>query len=108
MSQVPLGAAVLSWGLSFFFGTRNVEYENSNLFANYDLVRILGGAHPDLAGRHPDFQKAAASGISEAMELNAKSAGKFARWQFRLLVLGALFYLGWHVLEMAQRASVGT
>jgi len=99
--QAPLGLAVLSWGLSFYFGCRHITYVNSNLYANAELLRVQSGTHPK-AGQNPQLITAAVQGINEAIESNSEAAIRFGHWQFRLLVLGAILYIGWHVLEMVR------
>jgi hypothetical protein len=101
-SQIPLAAAVLSWAMSFFFGCRQVLYVKSNLFANFNLLQVESGEHPEI-GHAQAHQQAAAEGIREAMKFNAKRAGGHATRQFTFLVLGAAMYVAWHVLDMSLR-----
>jgi hypothetical protein len=101
-SMVPLGFAVLAWGLSFFFGCRHLAFVASNLYANFDLLKVQSGLHP-AAGTHPEVIAAAAEGIRSAIESNSREASRLARWQFRSLIVGALFYLCWHITEMTMR-----
>ena len=42
-AQIPLALAVLSWGLSFYFGCRHVAYVNSTIYANVELLRVQAG-----------------------------------------------------------------
>lgn len=104
LSQIPLALGVVSWGLSFFLGCRNREYYNSTLFANGELLRIQLGLspHPDY-GNHPDYIQAASEGIKSAIEKNSKKVMMFGRYQTRTFILGALFYIIWHVYEMYLR-----
>jgi hypothetical protein len=102
-SQIPLACAVAFWALSFFFGCRHLGYVESTLFANMGLLKVTAGEDPQI-GRHPQLMAIASKGIQEAIELNSKRAGRFARWQFRSLVLGAISYLAWHVIEMWLRS----
>lgn len=102
-SQVPLGLAVATWGLSFFFGCRHIGYVNSTLYANAELLRVQAGEHPK-AGTHPQMIEAAAAGIREAMESNSTHANRLGHWQFRTLVAGGVLYVGWHVLGMYLRS----
>lgn len=92
----------MCWVLSFFFGCRHLQYVNSTLYANYELLRVQKGEHPD-AGTHPDAIAAASEGIRDAIKDNIKRASRLARLQFDSLILGAVFYLVWHILEMAVR-----
>lgn len=102
-SQVPLAGAVLCWGLSFFFGCRHVTYVSSTLYANAELFKVEDGMHPEV-GNHPQMITAASEGIKDAVQYNSSRANIFARLQFGLLVIGAVLYVSWHVLEMILRS----
>jgi hypothetical protein len=101
-SQMPLGAAALSWGLSFFFGCRHLAYVASSLYSNVELLRVESGQHPEL-GQHPQVIAAASQGIWQAIETNSNRANRLGQWQFRLLIAGAILYVAWHVVEMYLR-----
>lgn len=101
-SQVPLGLAVICWGLSFYFGCRHIAYVAATLSANAALAMIQAGVHPEIPP-HPEYQRAAAEGTRDAANDNAFAAGRNARRQFRLLIMGALCYVAWHILQMALR-----
>ncbi len=102
-SQLPLGGAVLCWGLSFFFGCRHLAYVGSTLYANAELLRVEGGQHPEV-GRHPQMMAAASEGIRQAIEDNSNRANRLGHMQFRFLIAGAILYVGWHILEMWLRS----
>jgi hypothetical protein len=102
-SQLPLAFAVAFWALSFFCGCRHLGYIESTLFANDALLRVIAGRDPQV-GMHPQLINVASEGIQKAIEIKSKWAGRFARWQFRCLVLGAMSYLVWHVVEMWFRS----
>lgn len=101
-SQIPLGIAVILWGLSFYFGCRRLAYVNSTLYANSALLNIESGQHPEV-GNHPQHMQAASEGVRQAIESNSEIANKLGHWQFRTLIAGAVFYVSWHVLEMYLR-----
>lgn len=103
-SQIPLGFAVGLWAFSFFFGCKHLGYVASTLFANMALLKVEAGEHPEV-GTHPGYMAAASEGIRSAIESNSDWASRFARWQFGSLVLGAIFYLGWHIYEMWLRTT---
>jgi hypothetical protein len=103
-SQLPLGGAVLSWGLSFFVGCQHLRYVSSTLYANAELLKVERGLHPK-AGTHPDMIAAASEGIREAIESNSNRASFLGRMQTRLLILGAVLYVAWHVWEMWLRTA---
>lgn len=98
-SEVPLAAAGLCWGLSFFFGCRHLAYVQSTLYANLVLIEVQDGRHPE-AGNNPDMIAAASQGIERAINRNSGRANRYGHWQFRFLVAGAVLYVAWHILEM--------
>lgn len=100
----PLGVAVLSWALSFMFGCRFIEYSTSSTYSNAQLLLVERGVHPK-AGPHPSMIAAASEGIREAIEANARAQGRLAKLQVRMLLLGVMFYIAWHVYEMLLRTS---
>ena len=98
-SMIPLGLAVACWAGSFFAGCRNRAYFSSTLYANAALLQVQDGTHPNVPG-HSDAVIAAAQGVREAAEHNSSMANFWGHLQFRLLVLGAICFLVWHVIEM--------
>lgn len=98
-SQAPLAIAVLCWALSFFFGCQHLAYVTATLKANAAMLTIQAGEHPDYPP-HPEMVDIARTTTGE----NAEGANRNAKRQFRFLVSGALFYVAWHVVEMALRA----
>lgn len=103
-SQLPLALAVICWGLSFFFGCRNLLYVSAVTFSNLTLLQLQRRTHPAVVNLSSDYVDAACEGVREAIKDNSDRANRFARWQFRCLVTGGLFYLAWHVLEMYLRS----
>jgi hypothetical protein len=103
LSKIPLAIAVLLWALSFYFGCRYSQYVSSNLFANLALFRVQRGEHPELTNKSPTMIEAASKGIKEAIEDNSKYANKLYHLQFNFLIMGAFFYIIWHILEMYLR-----
>lgn len=98
-SMTPLGLAVLCWAASFFAGCRNRLYFVATVHTNAAFLKVQDGTYPGIPN-HPDAIRAASEGLREAAEFNS-SKGKF--WgdsQFNLLVLGAIFFLIWHIIEM--------
>ena len=77
-SQLPLATAVLCGGVSFFSGCAKIEYVNSVLYANLDLITVERGIHPK-AGSDPQMIEAASAGIRDAIEANStKSSFRLA------------------------------
>jgi hypothetical protein len=68
--------------------------------ANYDLLRVEEGLHPQFSN-HPQVVEV----LTEATREMADRTGRWGAWQFRFLILGAVFYVLWHVIEMALRTQ---
>jgi hypothetical protein len=98
-NMIPIGLAVACWAGSFFSGCRNRAYFSSTLYANAAFLQIQDGTHPNVPS-HPDAVKAASQGVREAAESNSSIANFWGHLQFRLLVLGAICFLVWHIIEM--------
>lgn len=103
-SQIPLAISVLLWGLSFFFGCRHLQYVNSTLYANIEMLKIESGRHPNI-GNHPQVVAAASEGARSAIESNSETSNNLAKLQFRLFIAGVVFYISWHTLEMWLRSN---
>lgn len=101
-SLIPLGAAVLLWGLSFYFGVKNLLWIQTSIYANYSLLQLQTGVHPEQPD-HPQMLEAAIQGVKSALESNVNKAQFYGVWQFRLLIAGAILFVVWHVLEMVLR-----
>jgi hypothetical protein len=102
-SMAPVGLAVMCWGSSFYCGCKAVEWIQTSLYANYSLLQLGRGVHPDQP-RHPHELEAAQSGVRQAIDSNTRAAAKYSKWQFRLLIIGALGFIGWHVLGLAMNS----
>ena len=103
-SHSLLGCAVLAWGLSAYFGCRHLAHVSSGLYSNAELLVVESGAHPEI-GQHPQAIATASQGIRQALESNSERANRLGHWQFRLLVVGGVLYIAWHVWRMYLRAA---
>jgi hypothetical protein len=101
-SQAPLAAAVLCWGSSFYCGCRYLLHMTSALYSNFELLIVAGGQHPS-TGTDPQKIAAASEGIRQGIDQHSSRTVPLGKWQFGLLILGALFYIGWHIWEMWVR-----
>lgn len=101
-SLIPLALAVPAWAASFAQGCFYVIRTQSNMSANAELLRVQRGEHPD--ARDPQLIQVATSEIKDAIESNAKKAGRHAKGQLTLLAVGAALFLSWHVLAIALRS----
>jgi hypothetical protein len=105
-SHIPLGLALLAWAISFYCGCRRLAWVGSLMFANIEYLIIQAGENPEI-GIHPQKMEAACAGIHRAMEDHQEHAQRLWDWQFRLLIIGAVLYVCWHVLEMYLRRVCG-
>src|SRR5947207_633954 len=101
---LPLGGAVVCWGLSFFYGCRNLQYVQGILRANVALLQMARGEHP-MVGPDPVRRAAATGVLREIIEADIEATGHHYLWQFRYLVAGAVLFIGWHVLQIALRSN---
>lgn len=102
LSQIPLGIAVLLWGISFYLGCRHITLVKATLRSNGALLRVQEGEDP-MTGRNLQAIAIASETLREIIEEHSTGAGSAAVWQFRCLVLGGIAYLAWHILEMWLR-----
>ena len=101
-SQILLGLAVMSWGLSVLSGCIHLGYVNSNLFANLNLLGVEAGRLDELV-EHPMLIAPTVRAIRKIVEHNTNWATRFGQAQFMTLMLGGVLYVAWHVLEMYLR-----
>jgi hypothetical protein len=95
----PVALAALAWGGSFYCGCQNLTWVGAAVSANHALLQLRQGSHPQQPP-HPQLVEAAQSGTLTALEKNMEKAQFYAKWQFRLIVLGAVLFIAWRVLEM--------
>jgi hypothetical protein len=98
-SQIPLGIAVLTWGLSIYFGLKFIQTIISALRSNNSYLDVIKGIHP-VVGDHPQKIEYAANLLKETMEEKGKKAGKFYDWQNTFFIIGFISFIAWHILEM--------
>ena len=102
LDLIPLGLAVLAWAGSFYTGCIYIQYVQSNLVANSRYLKIQSGTDNEV-GSNPMLIRAASEGVMDAMEKNSDRATSLSAWQFKLLILGGIFYIVWYILEMFMR-----
>jgi len=98
-TMLPLGAAVFAWGLSFFFGCLNRQRYTSTLMANHHLLQVMKNPVQTHDPEH-DAKITSFRDSFETLKTNARWSNIWATAQFWLLVVGAVLFLLWHVLEM--------
>ena len=101
-SLLPMAFAISAWSISFYCGCKNLEHVKTSIFANFSILSLQAGLHPQQPP-HPEVLKAALEGANNARSTNINKAGGYAVWQFRFLLLGAGFFLIWHIIRIVIR-----
>lgn len=99
-SQLPLGFAVICWGLSFYFGCKCATKFQELLQDSADLYESNGAME-----RMPETKEKVIEMIGDSYSENLVMAGNYSNRQFRLLISGAILFVAWHVIEMVIRAT---
>lgn len=89
--MIPLGLAVVLWGLSFYFGCRQIYWVQGAMQSNYMLIELHDGRHPNQPKTDEEFEIAERI-TRQATEDKIKKAAFFDVWQLRLLLSGAVFF----------------
>ena len=91
---MPLGMAVLSWGLSFYFGCKYILCKQKANAINIQAGnRILGTVSP--IERNKIIQEADALFYATMTDLT-----KNGKRQFTCLIGGVIFFVLWYVIEL--------
>lgn len=98
-SQIPLGIAVLSWGLSVFLGLRFIRLVISTVYTNMGLMDIKEGKDP-LSGNHPQKIAIGYETVKGIIDTNSKTASNLHKWQYRFFFFGMISLIAWHLYEM--------
>ncbi len=102
---LPVALASLLWALSFYFGCLAIGSVNTAMGANYNYLVLYDNydkARPVIPQGKLESRLLAER---EKIRNNQENAFKYARLQFHLLALGAVFFIVWHVLEMWCRTN---
>jgi hypothetical protein len=93
--------AIGCWLVSFLCGCKRITWTQSTMYANFTLLQLQYGLHPE---QPPTAQhtQAAVSGVRTAIERNSNSASTYYTLQFWFLAAGVLAFIAWRVLQMAQ------
>ena len=96
--QLPLGGAITFWSLSFYYGCRNIDWVQTAVMANQSLLSLYDGVHPEQPETNEET-KIAIAGTMKALMLNVETAKKCGDRQFNYLVIGAILFILWHLLD---------
>jgi hypothetical protein len=76
----------------------------STLHANFVLLNVQDGQH-EMTGTNPERMEIAIGESRKIIEKQSARSSRYANLQFKLLITGALLYIGWHVWEMWLRTN---
>lgn len=97
-----LGAALLAWAGSFYLGCKYAEAGREILLVNKGLLVLNAGRDP-YAGTDVNRVSIGNEVFQKRLDDLQKDAAGLYRWEFRLLILGVVFYVIWQVLLMSSR-----
>lgn len=98
-SQIPLGLAIVFWGVSIYCGLTFQKYVISSFYNNHDYLNIIDGKDDDVGKKSSNIEFAK-NIMKETLIKNEKKAINFSKWQNRLFFGGFISFLVWHILEM--------
>jgi len=103
-SQMPLGCAVILWGISFFFGCRKQIGTQLALGAHDTKLQIQSGIFPATSTDANNIRFGVQT-VTTWLNENEDRLRRAKRAQFGTLIAGCICFLGWHVLTMALRSK---
>lgn len=99
--QLPLGLAILSWGISIICGLRFIGLIVSSIYRNSIYLDMVQGKD-DISGRDPHKIEIGVKVYREGSEKMNKKSTLLYTFQEGLFFLGILLFIVWRVVEMAH------
>lgn len=100
--QLPLALATFFWAFSFYCGCRNRTLNFAILKLNIEDITLKMGRN-ELAGNNPQKIDLGVKVMQEEISKINDQYASFGAWQFRYYVVGSIFFIAWHVIEMHMR-----
>lgn len=97
---LPVGAATLSWALSFYFGCRSVRLVQKSLAANIQMLQLKNGTH-HATGSRTEVAHAMQVLLKDSIEFGSKAVNS-TQAQFFFFVFGAICFIAWRIAEMIR------
>jgi len=97
--QIPLGLAVISWGISVFCGIKFLKTALALLYDNSRYFDVKNGHDKDI-GNNQEKIKHAISIIKPILIDRANKISVLFNWQIRLFYAGIIVFIIWRILEM--------
>lgn len=99
LTHIPLGIAIVLWGISVYTGLRSLEWVMATVKANAKYLEVQEGVSPE-SGNHPEKVQIILSELMRIMKVNVSKEGKLGLFQKYSFYFGVVFFLIWHVIEM--------
>jgi len=97
--MLPMGVAVLCWGVSFYLGCEHLLFKARILIANWRTLDIEQGTHP-ITASNPELAQPALERLRKNAESDNAMSRRYGRGQYVLFLLGAVSYLLGHVQRL--------
>ena len=104
LSMILIALAAVCWALIFFGGCKALVSQLSGISGNLELLRVSKGAHP-VIGNDPQVIEWTENEMRRILDESAKNPVYWWKFQFRLLTLGAVLFIAWHITDMALGGS---
>jgi hypothetical protein len=104
ISQIPLGLAVVSLGMSFLFGCLYVE-NNKEIIRLNSLFLLVESDQLPWTSNNPQMKRYALTDTNTHVDTALARFRFNGVWQFRCLILGGVLYLVWHIWQMYLRTK---
>lgn len=98
-----LALSVFCWSASFYRGCKCTNTVQALIRANAGLLSLYAGNHESQPDQ-PELLAAAIRGVRNAIDKNINRTKLLNDWQFRFLVIGSVFFVGWRVTEIIRVA----
>lgn len=109
---LPVGLAILCWGLSFYFGCQSIKNTQEAIRTNLIYLKMPNRSTLNQARQNclRNFQSTTIYDEYEdelkktenTIEQLSSSGGKYSLRQFKFLIAGSFFFFLWRILEMVQ------
>ena len=97
LTQIPLGIAVVSWGLSIWFGTSYLKKLIESKSINFEMLKLEGNRtlinQNDYAAKSNDL-------MEEDQQIHIKII-QYLKYHEIFFYAGIICFLAWHFLQMA-------
>lgn len=99
---LPAGLSVLFWLISLYMGMKWLQYKNSALYDNAELLQTRS-RRPSKTPDNEIEWRAKIAALYSVIENKSNKCGKYAKWQVRLVIWGVITFVLWFALEMILR-----